>query len=240
MTQLDAVNIMLSAIGEAPVEVIEGVTDPDVVMAVNVLNETRRELCLQPWKFNTEDDLELAYDDTLTWTEPDATTTDLYVFYFPTGLNSFQMYSITEQLGSNLISVVARQAKQYTTGEPATRPMVFYDRLNNRDGFPQDDDRTSIWIDAVWDQTDWNYLPPTARRLIAVIAANRFAAKAVGSEKLVAFSQDDVKLATRNFMRDQSPARRHNALLQPDLVAAMGDRIWSVAPRYSNKGNRRP
>ena len=39
-TELQAVNIMLSMIGEAPVNTITGVTNVDVSVAKNILDET--------------------------------------------------------------------------------------------------------------------------------------------------------------------------------------------------------
>ncbi len=142
-------------------------------------------------------------------------------------------------MGNNHIDMVARQAKQYTTGTPASRPMVFYDRDYNRDGFPQSE-RDTIWIDATWDQSDWVYLPGTAQRLIAIVAANRFAGRAVGSEKLVAFTERDLMIAQRTFLRDQAPTDRMNVMLQPELWAAHGRRALSIDRRYAEKTQRRP
>jgi hypothetical protein len=240
MTELEAVNIMLSVIGEAPVDYIEGVTDSDVVVAKNILSEARRELCLQPWKFNTEYDYEIPFDDTFTWTEPDSTTTDIYVWFVPADLNSFMLSSIPEQIGSKHLDLVQRQAKQYVTGAPATKPLVFYDRNYNRDGLDQSLLVTSIWIDAIWDQPDFTYLPETAKRLLSIISANRFAGRAVGSEKLVRFSERDLMLAQRAFLKDQAPHDRRNVFLQPDLLAAMGRRNLNLERRYAAKTQRRP
>ena len=63
-TELDAVNTMLSGIGEAPVNSLAGQLPADVAVALNTLNETLREVQLESWHFNTEDDYPLLPDTT--------------------------------------------------------------------------------------------------------------------------------------------------------------------------------
>jgi hypothetical protein len=53
-TELQAVNIMLSTIGEAPVNSITGTTTVDVSTAINILNETSMSIQSQGWNFNTD------------------------------------------------------------------------------------------------------------------------------------------------------------------------------------------
>ena len=56
-TELDAVNAMQSGIGEAPVNSLTaGQLPADVAVAVNTLREIIREVQLESWHFNTEDD----------------------------------------------------------------------------------------------------------------------------------------------------------------------------------------
>ena len=58
-TRLDAVNTMLGAIGEAPVETLEGAVPVDVQTAKAVLTEVLKEVLSQGWHFNTEHDYPL-------------------------------------------------------------------------------------------------------------------------------------------------------------------------------------
>lgn len=58
-TRLDAVNTMLGAIGEAPVETLEGAVPVDVQTAKAVLEEVLKEVLSQGWHFNTEHDYPL-------------------------------------------------------------------------------------------------------------------------------------------------------------------------------------
>ena len=52
-TELQAVNTMLSTIGEAPVNSITGTTTVDVSVAKNILDETSMSIQSQGWNFNT-------------------------------------------------------------------------------------------------------------------------------------------------------------------------------------------
>lgn len=59
MTELEAVNILLTTIGEAPINTLEGNQVVDVAVAKQVLNEVSREVQSQGWHFNTEYDVPL-------------------------------------------------------------------------------------------------------------------------------------------------------------------------------------
>ena len=59
MTELDAVNLMLSVIGEAPVNSLNSTGLSDVAMALNVLKEVALEVQDDGWSWNQEDDIYL-------------------------------------------------------------------------------------------------------------------------------------------------------------------------------------
>lgn len=61
-TQIEAINTMLSTIGEAPVNSLTGSLPVDASMAINILNEVNREIQSAGWKFNTSWKLKLARD----------------------------------------------------------------------------------------------------------------------------------------------------------------------------------
>ncbi len=61
-SELDAVNTMLSVIGEAPVNALTGALPVDVAVALNTLRETAREVQLEGWHFNGEDNYPLTPD----------------------------------------------------------------------------------------------------------------------------------------------------------------------------------
>lgn len=61
MTELDAVNLMLSVIGESPVNSLSVSGLADVAVAQQILEETSREVQEKGWTFNTEDRVTLPF-----------------------------------------------------------------------------------------------------------------------------------------------------------------------------------
>lgn len=62
MTELEAVNILLTTIGEAPVNTLTGNQVTDVTIANQVINEVSREVQSMGWHFNTEYSVPLTPD----------------------------------------------------------------------------------------------------------------------------------------------------------------------------------
>lgn len=60
MTELEAVNVLLTTIGESPVNTLTGNQVTDVTIARQVLNEVCREVQAQGWHFNTEPKVKLS------------------------------------------------------------------------------------------------------------------------------------------------------------------------------------
>lgn len=60
-TKLQAINTMLSAIGEPPINAITA-TRVDSVVALSILEETAREVLSYGWHFNTEENIEMVPD----------------------------------------------------------------------------------------------------------------------------------------------------------------------------------
>jgi len=61
-TELDAINTMLSVIGEAPVNTVEDNGIVDAVLALQILRSTSREVQARGWHFNTEKNYPLTPD----------------------------------------------------------------------------------------------------------------------------------------------------------------------------------
>ena len=63
-TELEAVNVMLSGIGESPVNSLTTEVTADVSLARNVLAEISKDVQTEGWQWNTEDDYPLVPDST--------------------------------------------------------------------------------------------------------------------------------------------------------------------------------
>ena len=61
-TELEAINVMLSAVGSSPVNSLGSPLGAETAIAKNILTETRREVLSSGWAFNTDRKLEMTAD----------------------------------------------------------------------------------------------------------------------------------------------------------------------------------
>ena len=107
-TELESVNIMLAAIGEAPINSLTGTLPVDAVTAQSTLAEVNKEVQSEGWSFNTEIDVTLTRD----------------------GSNHVNL--------SNDILRVDPNIHQHPTIDAIQRALKLYDRLNNKYEFDED------------------------------------------------------------------------------------------------------
>ncbi len=107
-TELESINIMLAAIGEAPVNSLTGTLPVDVKLAQSTLTETNKEVQSEGWSFNTEIDVTLTRD----------------------GSNHVS-------LGTDVIRVDPN-THDHTDIDAIQRGLKLYDRLNNKYEFTKD------------------------------------------------------------------------------------------------------
>ena len=107
-TELEAINIMMAAIGETPVNTLTGTLHADVVMARSTLTEINKQVQSEGWSFNTEIDVTLTRDS-----------------------------SDNINLSSDVLRVDAN-IHQHPTIDPIQRGLKLYDRQNNTFVFEED------------------------------------------------------------------------------------------------------
>lgn len=201
MTELEAVNGMLAAIGEAPIDQTEldTPTRPDVTMAVNILRDTHRETLSMGWKFNMEFGFEIAPtgDSPFTWTFRDSTTESLNIFEPPADMIAFEVTKISAQQGSSYPDLVKRDPTQYSGS--ATK--VFYNREKQQDGL-NEDDYPYLYINYIR-YVDFEDCPQVYKAYVAKAAGREFVEDTVGSKDLSRFSDKKVALTLRNLKREQ-------------------------------------
>lgn len=78
-TKLEAINTMLSCIGQSPLSSLEGTKSYYTVMALQILEKECKRVLLEGWQFNTEEDYELRPDIN----NQIAITDDMLLVYFP-------------------------------------------------------------------------------------------------------------------------------------------------------------
>ena len=107
-TELESINIMLAAIGEAPVNSLTGTLPVDVKLAQSTLNETSKEVQSEGWSFNTEIDVTLTRDAS----------------------NNVNLSTDVLRVDPNI--------HQHTSIDAIQRGLKLYDRLNNKYEFTED------------------------------------------------------------------------------------------------------
>jgi hypothetical protein len=218
-TEVDAVNKLLSTIGEAPFAdqaELDASDSDDVNTAVEALKQAMRDMCALPWKFNTEKEYKLTADDTIVWT---ADSEEIGVFTVPSNLLSFNVSLRSDQQGSKYTDAIIGVSQQYAP----LGTLVFRDRATGRDGFPTAD-REFLYIDPIWLIPSFTSLPETAKRFVIAHAGRVWQEGMVGSEVLRAFTADDERLALRSLKRDQGQEDDHNIFTNADVSKHLGFR----------------
>ena len=107
-SELESINIMLAAIGEAPVNSLTGTVPVDVRLAQSTLTEINKEIQSEGWSFNTEIDVTLTRD----------------------GSNQISLPANVLRVDANI--------HQHPTIDPIQRGLKLYDRQNNKYEFEED------------------------------------------------------------------------------------------------------
>ena len=107
-TELEAINIMLAAIGEAPINSLTDTLPVDARTAQNTLTEVNKEVQSEGWSFNTEIDVTLTRD----------------------GSNQISLPINVLRVDPNI--------HQHPTIDPIQRGLKLYDRQNNKYEFDED------------------------------------------------------------------------------------------------------
>ena len=107
-TKLQAINIMMAAIGETPVNTLTGTLPADVVIAQSTLTEINKDVQSEGWSFNTEIDVTLTRD----------------------GSNHINLPKDILRVDANI--------HQHPTIDPIQRGLKLYDRQNNKFTFDED------------------------------------------------------------------------------------------------------
>lgn len=228
-TELEAVNALLAAIGEAPVAQgeVDTPTSVTTTMALGELKNAAREVLLRGWKFNTEFGYPVVRSSTYAWTGLDGSTATLGIFKRPTTpkyLLRFEISKTADQQGNSTVDTILTKSRAYQ--EASLFVEVFYDRILNRDGFDINT-RTYLYIDPVWSM-DFSDMPEVARRYIIVLAGRRFIAHTVGSTTLSGFGERDENMALRELIREHGMEDEYNMMRQQDVLGFMGNRPYAL------------
>ena len=185
-TKLESVNIMLSAIGESPINTLSETTGTtfdntvlpvDAQMALDVLQEQNRAVQSEGWSFNTEIDVTLLRSNV---TKEVILPTDVL------------------RVDPNI--------HQHPSVDAIQRGLKMYDRLNNTFSFDNDVVCTIVYF------REFNEIPEPARYYITVKAARVFVDRLVSDGGLRGFTQQDEARARAVLMETDLSNADHNLL----------------------------
>ena len=175
-TELESINIMLAAIGEAPINSLTGTLPVDARLAQSTLTEVNKEVQSEGWSFNTEIDVTLTRDASKQIAlSTDVLRVDPNIHQHPTidaiqrGLKLYDRLNNKFEFEEDLISTVVyfrkfdeipEQARYYITIKAAR---IFVDRMVTDDGLrsytQQDENRArAILVETDLSNGDHNIL----------------------------------------------------------------------------------
>lgn len=166
-TELEALNSLLGAVGETPVNTLEDLGFTDASVALSILRAKSRETQMKGWYFNRD-----------------------YTYYFTPAADGSVV------LPPNVLSIrpsTADGRRIVPRGDLSVTPPVIK-LWNSTDAtftYAADDGPT---VEVVW-MFDFELLPEAARRYITVRAATQFQAQYQGNEQADGFSKDDETFA---------------------------------------------
>ena len=166
-TELDAVNTILSAVGEPPITSLSDPKNADAAIAQNVLTEITREIQTMGWHFNTQYNVSF---------QPDSSK-QIVLAENIVRIDLVDHGIVTQDVNRNTTVTDTRDITQ--------RGDKLFDRTNNTYDFETEVVATVIYL------LDFTELPEPARRYANIKAARVFQDRMVGSQKHHMFSRED-------------------------------------------------
>ena len=167
-TELQAINIMMAAIGETPINTLIGTLPADVVIAQSTLTEVNKDVQSEGWSFNTEIDVTLTRDGSNQINLPtDILRVDANIHQHPTidpiqrGLKLYDRQNNKFTFDEDLICTIVYLREFNEIPEPARRYMtikaarVFVDRLVGDQGLRTYTEQDEIRARAILMETDY-------------------------------------------------------------------------------------
>ena len=200
MTELEAVNTLLSVIGEAPIDKLSDTTVNEITdasLARRTLTEVRRDVQAEGWSWNTQFGVKLTPNSDNKF---DLTSNTLAITFYPD----------------------AYPARQYVQ-----RGMLVYDRMKRK--FDFGDEVEEITISEQVLNLDWDELPHQAQQYITIRSARLYADRYVNSNAIFVYTSGDEEYARAMLIRSEERHQDSNLLWGNDLGIDQGGGYFPVA-----------
>lgn len=183
MTELEAINTLLSVIGEAPVEALPDSDTKDITdaaLARKTLTEVKRDVLAEGWSWNTDLDYPSTKNANNEFPLPSDT---LRVTFLP----SSQPY----------MNYVQRGLKIY---DKAKRKFNFGDEVNQ------------VTVDLLVRNIDWDECPHAGQQYITIRAARIYSDRFINSNVIYQYTVTDEEYARNQLIRAEESGQQNNLL----------------------------
>jgi hypothetical protein len=204
MTELEAVNIMLGSIGEAPISKLSDSTInelTDSAYARRALLEVSRDVQSEGWSWNTDEAYTIAKNASNTYNLP-----------------------------SNTLNAIF-SPNRYPDNRFTVRGLRVWDRQEHT--FTITTWTAPLIVDRIITQLEWDEMPHPAHQYIAIRAARIFSDRYVNSNAIYVYTSNDEEYARAMLIRSEESQLRNNMLWGSDRGTLRGDSfVPSEGMRY--------
>lgn len=201
MTELEAVNILLSVIGEAPVDKLADTTKNEITdasLARRTLNEVSRDVQSEGWGWNTNHNVDINVDAGNEFVISDDT---LVCVFYPDAYPDMRYV----QRGNRI-----------------------WDRFENKFDFGSTD-FNKLCINEMVMQLDWDLIPHAAQQYAVIRAARIHSDRFVNSNAVYIYTAADEEYARAMLMRGEERHQESNLLWGSDLGITQGGGYFPAA-----------
>ncbi len=194
MTELEAINTLLSVIGEAPIDRLSDISVNEITdsaLARKVLGEVERDVQAEGWSWNTDHEV-------------------------PLQMNSANEFPIS----SSALSVQFSPAR-YPNMQYVARGNRVYNRLQRKYDFGVAG-MSPLYVDRIVTRLTWDELPHAAQQYITIRAARIYADRYLNSNAIYAYTVQDEEYARAMLIRDEERQLSNNLLWGNDRGAGQG------------------
>lgn len=183
MTELEAVNTLLSVIGEAPIDSLSDITINEITdsaLARRTLHEVDRDVQAEGWSWNTDAHVPL--------------TKDLQGQFV---------------IQPNALAAVFSPTR-YPDAQYVARGSRVYDK--SRRSFVHEDVTGPLVVDQLVVRLDWEELPHLAQQYIVIRAARIYSDRFINSNIIYTYTSQDEEYARAMLIRDEERQMNNNML----------------------------
>ena len=206
MTELEAVNKLLSVIGEAPIDKLADISDNEITdasLARKTLHEINRDVQSEGWLWNTEVDVALSAD-----------------------------IDGSYQLPSNALRADF-SPNRYPYSQYVMRGLRVYDRAARTYNIAANNDNAPVVVDHMVLELPWEELPHPAQDYISIRAGRIYSDRFINSNVIFQYTVQDEEYSRAQLMRAEEASLSSNLLWGNDRNMAQGiGYIPAMGQRY--------